>query len=114
MSMNTPRRWTRQVWRRKQFCGINRRRSSKSGYNFDCLRLPDGKEYLMRIVRMGVLALCLGIVGLCPAVGQETGHAAPTAQAQTTPGQQAYHLPPEKLAKAIALNRIRNIEHFVD
>jgi Zn-dependent protease with chaperone function len=67
----------------------------------------------MRIIRMGVLALCLGIVGLCAAVGQ-TGQAAPTAQAQTTPGQQAYHLPPEKLAKAIALNRIRNIEHFVD
>ena len=41
----------------------------------------------------------------------------PTAQilptAQTVPTAQAYTLPPEKLAKAVALSRIRNILYFV-
>lgn len=74
----------------------------------------------MRFVRRGVLALCLGVLGLGTAVGQESSPAAASAAQATTAqrGQtqqgQAYHLPPEKLAKAIALSRIRNIEHFVD
>ena len=41
-----------------------------------------------------------------PAVAQT---AAPTAQAAQPASQQAYSLPPEKLAKAIALSRIRNL-----
>jgi Zn-dependent protease with chaperone function len=44
--------------------------------------------------------------------------ATPTAPAATTQKgetqEQAYHLPPDKLAKAIALSRIRNILHFAD
>jgi STE24 endopeptidase len=71
-------------------------------------------------MRWGVLAM-----GLVLLVGMGTRNAwagqtsepappevnAPAAQA----GQQAvYHLPPEKLAKAIAYSRERSIFHFVD
>src|SRR5215475_1482118 len=70
----------------------------------------------MKIVCTVVLVLCLGILGSAAAMGQEGGATAPTASQAGQPdqAQQAYHLPPEKLAKAIALNRIRNVEHFVD
>jgi STE24 endopeptidase len=74
----------------------------------------------LRAMRWGVLAM-----GLVLLVGMGTRNAwagqtsepappevnAPAAQA----GQQAvYHLPPEKLAKAIAYSRERSIFHFVD
>ncbi len=49
--------------------------------------------------------------GVAPCL--QGAEASPAATAQPE-AQQAYHLPPEKLAKAIALNRIRNVEHFVD
>jgi STE24 endopeptidase len=57
----------------------------------------------MRILRWGLLALCLAGVGMVRLEAQESA-----------PAQQAYHLPPDKLAKAIELNRIRDVEHFVD
>lgn len=68
----------------------------------------------MRIVRAFVLTLCLAAVGSVVALGQQASQPASGAQGQTAQTQQAYHLSPDKLAKAIALNRIRNIEHFVD
>jgi len=69
----------------------------------------------MRIVRTGVLALLVVAVGAIPALCLQASPApSTTTAAQTTAPQQAYHLPPEKLAKAIALSRIRDIEHFVD
>src|SRR5580698_691940 len=57
----------------------------------------------MRILRWGLLALCLAGVGMVRLAAQESA-----------PAQQAYHLPQDKLAKAIELNRIRDVEHFVD
>ena len=68
----------------------------------------------MRILRMGVLMLCVAALGSVPLLGLQAGQPAPQPAVQTTTTQQAYHLPPEKLAKAIALSRIRDIEHFVD
>jgi Zn-dependent protease with chaperone function len=68
----------------------------------------------MRVVRAFVLVVFLIAMGSVVAFGQQASQTAPGAQGQTAQTQQAYHLPPEKLAKAIALNRIRNIEHFVD
>ena len=68
----------------------------------------------MRIVRALVFVAFLISMGSVVVLGQQAGVAAPGAQGQTAQAQQAYHLPPEKLAKAIALNRIRDIEHFVD
>lgn len=59
----------------------------------------------MRILRWGLLALCLAGVGMVRLAAQES----PPAESE-----QAYHLPPDKLAKAIELNRIRDVEHFVD
>jgi Zn-dependent protease with chaperone function len=38
----------------------------------------------------------------------------PSATTQQSAPQQAYHLPPDKLAKAIALSRTRSILHFAD
>jgi len=72
----------------------------------------------MRIVWIGVLVLCVFVVGSVPALclqAAPTSTLAPTTtDAQSASPQSAYHLPPEKLAKAIALSRIRDIEHFVD
>ena len=59
----------------------------------------------MRILRWGLLALCLAGVGMVRLAAQESAPAE---------SEQAYHLPPDKLAKAIELNRIRDVEHFVD
>jgi STE24 endopeptidase len=68
----------------------------------------------MRFLRSWLPALCLSLL-LAPFAAHltnaQTGpaaSAAPTAT-QPQPGPQAYTLPPGKLAKAIALNRIRNI-----
>ena len=72
----------------------------------------------MRIVRTGVLVLCIFVAGsvtaLCLQAVPESTPAPASANAPTASSQTAYHLPPEKLAKAIALSRIRDIEHFVD
>jgi STE24 endopeptidase len=68
----------------------------------------------MRIVGTSVLALCLAVMGLTPLLRLQADAASTQAGAQSSAQQQAYHLPPEKLAKAIALSRIRNIEYFVD
>ncbi|MGA9465556.1 MAG: M48 family peptidase, partial [Terracidiphilus sp.] len=69
----------------------------------------------MRIVRTVVLVLFAIALSAVPALCLQASPApSATTEAQTTAPQQAYHLPPEKLAKAIALSRIRDIEHFVD
>ncbi len=72
----------------------------------------------MRIVRTGVLVLCIFVAGsvtaLCLQAVPESTPAPASANAPTASSQTAYHLPPEKLAKAIALSRIRDVEHFVD
>jgi Zn-dependent protease with chaperone function len=68
----------------------------------------------MRIVWTGVLVLCVFVVGSVPALCLQATPSPASAQAQTASSQSVYHLPPEKLAKAIALSRIRDIEHFVD
>jgi Zn-dependent protease with chaperone function len=79
----------------------------------------------MTFVRRSLLALCLSLLvaGLAPrfSAAQSTNPqpaAAPQPAATATPAapaapQQAYSLPPEKLAKAIALSRIRHIMGFV-
>ena len=68
----------------------------------------------MRIVLTGVLLLCVFIVGSVPAFCLQASSAPASAEAQTASAQSVYRLPPEKLAKAIALSRIRDVEHFVD
>ena len=71
----------------------------------------------MRLARHCVAAFCFFIMmfAFVPVLrtDQANAQAAPTATTQQ-PGtqEQAYHLPPDKLAKAIALGRIRNILHF--
>ncbi len=67
----------------------------------------------MRIARASLLALSLATMGSSLAPCLQAGPPPPAATAQPAE-QQAYHLPPDKLAKAIALNRIRDTEHFVD
>ena len=71
----------------------------------------------MRIARRGLLAVSFAVmvagVAPCPGAGQAPAPAATTAP-QTSSTQPAYHLPPDKLAKAIALSRTRNILHFAD
>lgn len=74
----------------------------------------------MRFVRRGILTVFLAVLiaggALCFGAGQEPAPAQPqgsTAEQQSSP-QQAYHLPPEKLAKAIALSRTRSVLHFAD
>ncbi len=68
------------------------------------------------------MALAVGTAGLpCfaiaqnvpPAVAPNPASAQPQAQSDTSKPQPAYTLPPEKLAKAIALSRIRNILDIV-
>ena len=68
----------------------------------------------MKIIRALVLAVFLAGVGSAVVLGQQAGEASTGTAAQPAATQQAYHLPPDKLAKAIALSRIRNIEYFVD
>jgi len=78
-------------------------------------------------VRRSLVQFCVGLLlmGVTARAGAVTtgagrlmavqGSAPQKADPQTTPSpppQQAYSLPPEKLAKAIALGRIRNILHF--
>lgn len=67
----------------------------------------------MRIVHTLLLAVFLVALGSVVVVGQQAGQASTGTEAQA-PRTQAYNLPADKLAKAISLNRIRNIEHFVD
>jgi STE24 endopeptidase len=68
----------------------------------------------MRIVRTAVLAVFIVAAGWLPAPCQESGPAPSAPAAAGASADQAYHLPPDKLAKAIELSRIRDIEHFVD
>ena len=69
----------------------------------------------MKFFCTAVLALFLGMAGLSRAAGQESQPAQPQTSAQPSPSQQpAYHLPPDKLAKAVAYSRERSIFHFVD
>ena len=68
----------------------------------------------MRFLRSSLPALCLLLLLCAVATRPAHGQAAPAANtpptaAQPQPGTQAYTLPPGKLAKAIALSRIRNI-----
>ncbi|HEY1902323.1 MAG TPA: M48 family metallopeptidase [Terracidiphilus sp.] len=66
----------------------------------------------MRFLRYWLFALgfCLAILAMRPAAAQSAPASGTNAQPSTAqPAAQAYALPPDKLAKAIALNRIRNI-----
>ena len=74
----------------------------------------------MKLLRGCFIALCLwvSIAVVAPRLWADlpastTGSPTPAATAERGDQQgQAYHLPPDKLAKAIALNRVRNILHF--
>ena len=72
----------------------------------------------MRFMRGILLTGCLVAVfaGGAMHVSAQTPAATPSAaaQPQQSAQQDVYHLPPEKLAKAITLNRTRSILHFVD
>jgi STE24 endopeptidase len=70
----------------------------------------------MTFARRGLLLLCfLGIACLVHryCLAQQTPTQPATAQPAQAPAQSAYTLPPDKLAKAIALNRLRNILDIV-
>ena len=74
----------------------------------------------MRFVRRDVTVFCLFIamLAIVPCLkaeqdGTPTATQTPTAATQQGgAGQQAYHLPPDKMAKAIAISRVRNVLHF--
>ena len=75
----------------------------------------------MRTFRNVVATLfLLGLILIAiPRAGADTGAAQPAVQTpsasatqQSGPREQAYHLPPDKLAKAVALSRVRSILHF--
>ncbi|MGB6191203.1 MAG: M48 family metallopeptidase [Terracidiphilus sp.] len=78
----------------------------------------------MKFVHGSLLAGCFGLAlaGAALHLGAQAPASTPattapattaTAQQQTTQ-EQVYHLPPDKLAKAITLSRTRSILHFVD
>src|SRR6266568_36528 len=72
------------------------------------------RRYLLRFC---IVLLLLGVTARAGAGTVGAGRvlavqASAPQQADAQSPQQAYHLPPEKLAKAIALGRIRNILHF--
>ncbi len=70
----------------------------------------------MRYARLGLVGVCLlaamAVMGMRVAAAQATS-AADQASTQGA-AQQVYHLPPDKLAKAITLSRTRSTLHFVD
>jgi STE24 endopeptidase len=73
----------------------------------------------VRFVRRGVTAFFLFVAIFASVPGlRGDQNATPATQAQAAASQQggaeqqAYHLPPEKLAKAIALSRVRSVLHF--
>jgi STE24 endopeptidase len=75
----------------------------------------------MRTMRQGAITLCVAAMFSVVAVFVCADQARRPSQAETAAiaiqqaaPQPAYHLPPDKLAKAIALSRTRNILHFVD
>jgi STE24 endopeptidase len=72
----------------------------------------------MRFVRRGLLAVCLlASMAAATLYARAQEPAAPqsaTATQQSSTQQDMYHLPPDKLAKAIELSRTRSILHFVD
>ncbi|MFZ0744284.1 MAG: M48 family metallopeptidase, partial [Terracidiphilus sp.] len=70
----------------------------------------------MTICSRWLWCVCLAVMlaGLAGRVsGAQAAPMAPTTQAQSTQQDQAYTLPPDKLAKAIALSRIRDIMDIV-
>jgi Zn-dependent protease with chaperone function len=70
----------------------------------------------MTFRRHGLMSFCFAalLVCLAPAFCRAQETPAQTATAQAAPATtQAYSLPPDKLAKAIAINRIRNIMDIV-
>jgi STE24 endopeptidase len=74
----------------------------------------------VRFVWRGVTAFCLFIAIFASVPGLRADQSAtpaatqaPAATAQQAGAeQQAYHLPPDKMAKAIALSRVRSVLHF--
>lgn len=74
----------------------------------------------MRFVRRGVTVtfLFIATLAIVPRLragqgGTPTATQTPAAATQQNGAeQQAYHLPPDKLAKAIAISRVRNVMHF--
>jgi Zn-dependent protease with chaperone function len=74
------------------------------------------RDELMTFVRRILLVFCSAMVlgGMVPVTCMAQPAPAATPAVTTPLGtQQAYRLPPEKLAKAIALNRIRNVLDMV-
>jgi len=74
----------------------------------------------MKFVRQSLSALCVALFFICTATaychGQQAATQPAAARSASAPNQsttQAYTLPPDKLAKAIALDRIRNILDIV-
>ncbi|MFZ0304772.1 MAG: M48 family metalloprotease, partial [Terracidiphilus sp.] len=72
-------------------------------------------RFAERWLVIGIFALLLAGWYAPPAKAQQAAGAAPasTTTSQQAGSQQAYSLPPDKLAKAIALSRIRNILDIV-
>lgn len=83
------------------------------------LRWKEGGFFLnLRRARLGfvVLTVTFACLGLRHIAAQPVAQpaSAPTAEAQSSTPTSAYTLPPEKLAKAIAISRIRNVMDIVD
>lgn len=72
-------------------------------------------SFAIRWLAVGIVALVLAGSSALPVRAEQTPAApqASTTANQPAAGQQAYSLPPDKLAKAIALSRIRNILDIV-
>jgi STE24 endopeptidase len=66
------------------------------------------------MARTVLLAILVAGLSVIPVPGQLPDQAPSRSGAQAVATQEAYHLPADKLAKAVALSRIRDIEHFVD
>ena len=108
----------------KEICGIGRENSSKSICILDCLRVRSPEEEShdicapmpARTLLQLLLAAVPPVWALRPRLmrtrlprpAQRAQPRRAAASAAQLP-QQAYSLPPDKLAKAIALSRIRNI-----
>jgi len=78
-----------------------------------CARIGSARFRGGRVLLLLLTLLWAGGMGRC-GWAQQPDAGQPTAAANQQPAQQAYQLPPDKLAKAIALSRIRNIDYFVD
>jgi len=125
----------------EDFCGIVVEKAGKSIYTLDCLRVRRLKESVMKAISQMIrVSLCAAflIAAFAPVcltaqkaaesaspqtqpaptqgapLAQSAAPQVPAAQPQLAPPQvESYSLPPDKLAKAIAVSRIRNILEIV-